>query len=122
MFHLIEKDAFLFGSQMEGWTLGNRPTVLEVKYEELLADEVMTFAKIVSHLGLELPENDLLRIVRECSFEKKSGGRRRGDEEQSSHLRKGVEGDWKNHMPEGSPLHEAFMEQYGHLLNQLNYA
>ena len=108
-------------NNLEGWELSTRSNVLDVKYEDLVADELGTFAKVVAHLGIELSERRLKRIVRKSSFKILSEGRKRGSEDQSSHLRKGVSGDWKNHMPEGSPLHRAFMEQYGDLIAQLNY-
>jgi hypothetical protein len=53
-------------------------------------------------------------------FESRAGGRKAGQEDPSSHYRKGVAGDWVNHF---TPAHaEAFEERFGDLLPRLGYA
>ena len=52
-------------------------------------------------------------------FSNYAGGRKEGEENVSSHYRKGVAGDWKNHF---KPEHvERFKELYGELLLKLGY-
>ena len=66
-----------------------------------------------------IPIERLLRIVWQNDFEKKSGGRRRGEEDQDSHYRRGVPGDWKLHFNEA--LRAAFKERYNPMLIKLGY-
>jgi hypothetical protein len=66
-----------------------------------------------------IPTWNLLAAVCENSFLKKSAGRSRGMEDQTSHYRKGVAGDWKNYF---KPEHKSrFVELYGDLLQYLGY-
>jgi hypothetical protein len=61
--------------------------------------------KIESRWGVRLPRvigalpaERALGIVWENEFEKKTGGRKIGEENKDSHYRKGVHGDWRNHL------------------------
>lgn len=45
-----------------------------------------------------LPAERVLGIVWENDFAKKADGRKKGEENTGSHYRKGVHGDWKNHL------------------------
>jgi hypothetical protein len=61
----------------------------------------------------------LLGIVHENRFSKKADGRKPGQEDETSHYRRGVPGDWKNHFGEE---HKAYFKQkYKGLLIQLGY-
>lgn len=61
----------------------------------------------------------LLQILEENSFSKKSQGRSQGQENVKSHYRKGVAGDWKNHL---KPEHIVyFKDNYNDLLLKLGY-
>lgn len=67
-----------------------------------------------------LPAERVLGIVWKNEFEKMSGGRKVGEENQNSHYRKGISGDWKNYL---NPGHLALInEQYGDLIAQYGYA
>lgn len=69
--------------------------------------------------GKKLPAERLLGIVYENDFAKKAGGRPPGEEDLTSHYRKGVAGDWVNHF---QPEHVAlFKSRYGELLVELGY-
>lgn len=58
-------------------------------------------------------------IVERRNFKKLSGGRKKGQENVHSHYRKGVPGDWANHL---TPAHvDHFKAEYGDLLIQLGY-
>jgi hypothetical protein len=66
-----------------------------------------------------LPAERVLGIVHDNGFSRKSGGRRRGEEDPRSHYRKGLPGDWRNHF---SPGHVAeFQTRYPGLLERLGY-
>lgn len=114
-------DQHIYFMQMEGWDLGVRHNVLDVRYEELLADEFGGFSRILDHLGIQLPERVLRKIIAKCSFERLSGGRKRGSENQTHHYRKGVAGDWTNHMPVNGEVYCVFRQRFGDLLDRLGY-
>ena len=66
-----------------------------------------------------LPAERLLGIVWENEFKRVSGGRRRGQEDAQSHWRKGVHGDWVNHLT--ADHLRFFKERYEDLLFQYGY-
>lgn len=65
-----------------------------------------------------LPSSTIKRIVEKRTFERLTG-RKRGQENASNHLRKGVPGDWKNYFEDTHV--QAFKERYNDLLLRLNY-
>jgi hypothetical protein len=89
-----------------------------IRFEELLHDEQGAFARICRHLGLEVGEAERRRIVSAHSFERRTG-RRPGEEDRSSHRRKGVPGDWRNHLT--GELKELFKARYGQHLIEMGY-
>ena len=67
-----------------------------------------------------LPEPAVSSAVRRKSFERLSGGRKKGEENVESHYRKGKAGDWKNHL---SADHLASFEaQHPGLVERLGYS
>lgn len=75
----------------------NQPNVVYVKYEDLRGQPVAELLRVVYRLaGLSMDENTATRIVEEYSFERLTG-RRPGQENSESFLRKGIVGDWKNY-------------------------
>ena len=88
------------------------------------------FAKIVGrarrrsglplpYLMTSLPAERILGIVWENDFSKKAGGRRQGEENPSSHYRKGQQGDWKNYFTEDHL--KVIKERYNDLIVRLGY-
>jgi len=62
---------------------------------------------------------NLLASIYENRFAKKAGGRVRGEENTSSHYRKGIAGDWRNYFTD---RHKArFKELYGDIVVNLGY-
>ena len=61
----------------------------------------------------------LFSIIFEHEFSKKTQGRKKGEEDISSHYRKGVHGDWKNHFNEEHIAY--FKEHYNDVLVKLGY-
>jgi hypothetical protein len=101
------------------------PTVLgenytEVRYEDLLESPEQELERIFHFLGVETNKKVLRQSVRAESFEKRSGGRKRGEEDSTSARRKGVAGDWKNAFTERDKA--IFKETAGELLVELGYA
>ena len=61
----------------------------------------------------------LRRILDKKSFQRMSGGRKKGEEDVKNHFRKGVPGDWRNHFTPA--LLEAFKAHYNPLVLKLGY-
>jgi len=89
-----------------------------VRYEELLADEMEMFTKIIKFCELEINTSKLKKIVRKYSFENKSG-RAKGIEDIQSHYRKGISGDWANHFT--PKIKSEFKDLFGQLLISTGY-
>lgn len=95
---------------------------LEVRYEDLLADGALALSRMLEFLGIA-PDADMVKAcLKATAFEKLSGGRGRGEEDEASHFRKGVSGDWHNHLqPETSreirSLAAEQLERLGYSIN-----
>jgi hypothetical protein len=72
--------------------------VATVRYERLVQDPRGELARVFDFLGARTRGGQLDEIVRGSSFEAFSGGRRPGLEDRRSFYRKGVPGDWPNHL------------------------
>jgi hypothetical protein len=91
----------------------------EVTYEDLLESPEEETKRLLEFLRADAGD----KVVRECveaaSFENWADGRKRGQEDPFSFLRKGVAGDWKNFFTEEDKL--IFKEEAGDLLVELGY-
>lgn len=67
----------------------------------------------------QLPAERLLGIVHDNRFEAKTAGRAAGEEDSTSHWRKGVPGDWRNHWTAAHVA--AFKQRHPGLLARLGY-
>jgi hypothetical protein len=119
----LRRRARLWSSQVAG-AVKDGPELLgdnytEVTYESLLEDGETQVRRLVSFLGADSDKQTVRRCVRKASFEKLSKGRKRGQEDPSSFLRKGVAGDWKNVFTEKDK--QIFKEEAGNLLVKLGY-
>lgn len=93
---------------------------LEIRYEDLLADGPRSLARLLEFLGVPVSESDVDACLRAAAFEKLSGGRDRGDEDRNSHFRKGISGDWRNHL--GQEAVARVRQLAGSQLERLGYA
>lgn len=109
-----------------GW-LNENSGALAVRYEELLANPVMHFTKVLRHIGISKNVESLANVIVERNrFERMSmgkriweNGRKPGEENNNSHFRKGIVGDWKNHL---KPAHVARLKEVaGQQLIDLGY-
>jgi sulfotransferase family protein len=129
---------------MKEWNYESE-NVLEVRFEDLVRDPYQTFLEMFAFLGLlesseahpsillrhavrswltrgplaSIPAWVLLTIVYRNRFAKLAGGRKKGEEDENSHYRKGAPGDWKNHFNERHKQY--FKEHYNDLLVKLGY-
>jgi hypothetical protein len=90
-----------------------------VRYEDLLREPEKEFGRLYEFLGAGADEQTVARCVETTSFEKRSGGRERGEEDTRSGVRKGVAGDWENVFTERDK--EVFKREAGDLLIELGY-
>jgi hypothetical protein len=90
-----------------------------LRYEDLLVEDIGLLELILlDHCGLPVARGDLRRSVEQTRFQHLSG-RRLGQEERSSHLRKGTPGDWRNHFT--PKVTDAFKERFGDVLIYAGY-
>jgi hypothetical protein len=110
----------IFLAHMLMWDY-TRPNILEVRFEDLILDDQARFQTIFGFLDLvpRLVSLERLRGIVEAHSFRALTGRKAGVEDPSSHYRKGVVGDWRNHF---APAHvEYFKKLYNPLLLKLGY-
>jgi hypothetical protein len=95
---------------------------LNIRYEDVHREESSVLRRCLQFLGLDA-SNEMVRLCSESgSFEKLSGGRKRGEVNLKSFYRSGMIGDWKNHIEPGlahracQPVQE-LMQHFGYAWN-----
>jgi hypothetical protein len=96
--------------------LGNN--YAEARYEDLLENPEGELGRLLEFLGAGASKQIVNRCVGAATFEKLSGGRKRGQED-ASFFRKGVAGDWKNVFTEKNK--QEFKAAAGDLLVRMGY-
>ncbi len=107
---------------LESWRIAgeDNPNIMLVKYEDLAAENNLDqFSALFDFLDIGVADTDLAELLDAYSFRRVSGGRKQGDENLRSHLRKGVAGDWENYFD--SEVQREFDEQVGDLPSRLGY-
>lgn len=96
------------------------PEVLLVRFEDLILDDgFFHWKKIFDHFDISIPEDSLRQLLVKHNFETLSGGRQPGSENQESHYRKGVHGDWMNYFSD--TVTRQFNQLTGDLVSKLGY-
>ncbi len=90
-----------------------------IRYESLLADAEAEMARLFSWFGCDASEPTVAEIVARNAFSVASGGRRPGEADPKSFLRKGIAGDWKNHFDE--ECNRLYCEVAGEALTAAGY-
>lgn len=110
-----------FLDHMLSWDY-DAPNVLAVRMEDLVSDPMGQWRRVLAHwqvLDL-LPDGYLDQLLQTYSFDQMAGGGRKiGQEDQTSHYRKGVAGDWRNHLTDEHL--KLFRKRYGDLVERLGY-
>ena len=104
---------------MAMWPYGHEG-MLELRYEDLIHDADHRWKYVIfEHYGFRGSALDrCVEIMAEFSFESVSG-RKVGEEDSSSHARKGMPGDWKNFFTDN--IKSQFKARFGGLLVNLGY-
>jgi hypothetical protein len=91
---------------------------LTIRYETLVESPHETFAQLFEYCRVDVSDERRHKAVDRWLFENMAS-RPRGQELRTSHMRKGIAGDWRNHFTPA--LTAAFKERYGDLLMRLGY-
>lgn len=91
----------------------------EVRYEDLLERPTEELGRLLEFLGADADIETAKECIETTSFETKTKGRKRGEEDSAAFVRKGVAGDWKNVFTEED--RRVFKEVAGDLLIKLGY-
>ncbi len=95
------------------------PTVLVISYEELASPRSgELFREVYDHLGIPVPEDEMAELVDAYSFARLSG-RKQGEVDPRSHVRKGGAGDWRKHFTPA--VTRELEERTGDLVQRLGY-
>jgi hypothetical protein len=92
------KEWRVYVSSVRKVSVEKRLDYLEVRYEDLHGDGPRALRRLFAGLGVATDEEAISRCLEAASFERASGGRRRGQADAGSFYRKGETGDWRNHM------------------------
>jgi sulfotransferase family protein len=97
-----------------------QPEFIEVRYEDLMADEPRVFARVFQHYGFSDDAIERsVRIASRYSFTNVAG-RRVGDVREGMHLRSGEPGQWRKFLT--AAHRRLFVEETGDALDRLGYA
>jgi hypothetical protein len=92
--------------------------VLAIGFEKFQSEPFSAWRMLFDFLGIDVSDRALKELLEEYSFNNMSG-RKKGQVNNNSHMRKGVSGDWVNHFnPE---IKEYFKTRWGKLLIDLGY-
>lgn len=104
-----------------GLTFGQRnpDRYLDLSYGDLLAEPVASLGRVCRFLGVDDSAVTLASCIEAASFERMTGGRPRGQEDRASYFRKGVSGDWRNHLDAETQAY--FIQKAGALMQRFGY-
>jgi lipopolysaccharide transport system ATP-binding protein len=101
----------------QSWLGGSEEVI---KYEDLiLRDEEILARVLLEHCRIPVNLTNFRQIIAGNRFENRTGGRRRGVEDPTSHERKGIAGDWKNHFTDR--IAREFKQRFGEVLIATGY-
>jgi Sulfotransferase domain len=105
------------GEIQESWLIPDQPLI---RYEQLLTNDLPILERVLlDQCGLQVFREQFREVVLACRFERLTGGRPRGQEDPTSHNRKGVAGDWRGQFTDR--VKTAFKARFGELLIATGY-
>jgi hypothetical protein len=96
------------------------PNVTLIRYEDLTGDRgFRSIQDLMAFCDVAIGPQELRELLDRHSFDRLSGGRRKGEADRSSHYRSGVAGDWTRYFT--PRVDERFNEAAGDLLPLFGY-
>lgn len=89
------------------------------RYEDFAADNYGFLNELFKYLSIDVPQGTLNMLYEKNTFSRITGGRELGEEDERSHYRKGVSGDWKKYF--NPSILDYFRQVTGDLLEVLDY-
>ncbi len=97
------------------------PAMKLYRYEDLFGDDRDgVYADLFEHLDLDISSEQRATLLAKYSFEKMTKGRKPGEVDNNSHMRRGKPGGWREELP--SEALEQFYELTGTLIEDLGYS
>jgi hypothetical protein len=93
--------------------------VRQIRYEQLVTSTAAVLSDLFAFLGVSASQAVAEHCLAEASFSRLSRGRNPGTEDRHSFFRKGVSGDWRNHL--SAETNARFLKTAGHWLRRLGY-
>ena len=117
----IEKTGYSLLYNLEHWYYHNG-MAFQTSYEQMKSDPEGELRRLLDRLGIEASEERIEEAVRWHDF-KRRAGRRPGQEDQQSFLRKGISGDWVNYFDEEcvARLKSAHSGRWNQLILDMGY-
>ncbi|MFP4522113.1 MAG: sulfotransferase domain-containing protein [Fibrobacterota bacterium] len=97
----------------------NKEMLHELRYEDMQEKPESTVKGLFDFLKVDSSDKIVEKCISENAFSKLSGGRGKGEEDRSSFYRKGISGDWKNHLSEEDAAY--ITGNAGELMKELGY-
>jgi hypothetical protein len=121
LYMIDREERFGIFEAFRSWTNASEdPNVKLIRYEDLTGDSgFQEIQDLMSFLDVALGPQELRELLDRCSFDRLSGGRRRGEADRSSHYRSGVAGEWSQYFT--PRVAERFDEVAGGLLPLFGY-
>lgn len=95
------------------------PAVQIFRYEDMAKDEAGFLQMLFEYLDIKMGHRQLDELHQRHGFENYSNGRKKGIEDQRSHMRSGISGDWKHKFNE--QIKTYFYDKTGNLVESLGY-
>ena len=112
-------DYGLFEAQ-RSWMKVDDPRVRVFKYKDLTGTrQLEEMENLFDHCTIAIPNSELRILLRRHGW-KATEDREKGEEDRSSHRRKGVSGDWRNHFD--TAVKTRFVQTVGGLPTELGYS
>ncbi|MDJ0949868.1 MAG: sulfotransferase domain-containing protein [Alphaproteobacteria bacterium] len=96
------------------------PAVRIFRYEDMARNEATFLKELFKYLGISLDAESFASLCQRHAFERYAGGRRKGQEDPSSHYRSGVTGGWTEKF--NDRIQTYFRETTGDLITALGYS